>query len=415
MTVKSKKYSYVLSFGFLLLFVQQAYSFVYAVLHTAKSEDISVLKALKEFFDKDIRLSTVSLLMVIAALLVMFLSMVSNNRFLFFLGALLVTAEFGIYTYRWIHDNKSIKWSWGDMRITGLIYCCIITGLVLLFMLIGAFLLLRAANATGIFTILMRSSIILGILLSITLDVLPLLTKEWSAESWSDTIDRYQFPCDGFIAYIPMAFIVLLGAKWMDLRLDEAAAVKAAKTPAQPAAEPEQPAAPEPVQPVAAPEQPVAPAPVYTAPAETPAEAPAAAPVETPAEASVEAPAEVSAEASAETTAEAPVLVPAEEPEEPLPFAKYDDPAEVTEKAAEAVAEAADDLSVTEDEVNAFLNGTVKDVTDAAAETASTAAEAVAETTETAAETVAETAENAGEAAAEKAAESLTNVEEKLF
>lgn len=394
MTVKSKKYSYVLSFGFLLLFVQLAYSFVYDVLYTAKSEDISVLKALKEFFDKDIRLSTVSLLMVIAALLVLFLSMVSNNRFLFFLGALLVTAEFGIYTYRWIHDNKGIKWSWGDMRITGLIYCCIITGLVLLFMLIGAFLLLRAANATGIFTILMRSSIILGILLSITLDVLPLLTKEWSAESWSDTIDRYQFPCDGFIAYIPMAFIVLLGAKWMDLRLDEAAAVKAAKNPTQPEAAPEQPAAPEPV----------APAPVYTAPAETPAEAPVAAPVETPAEASVEAPAEVSAEASAETTAEAPAEVPAEEPEEPLPFAKYDDPAEVTEKAAtkaaDAAAEAADDLSVTEDEVNAFLNGTVKDVTDAAAETASTAAEAVTETTE---------------AAAETAAESLTNVEEKLF
>ncbi|MBR7000637.1 MAG: hypothetical protein IKI01_08565 [Lachnospiraceae bacterium] len=390
MTVKSKKYSYVLSFGFLLLFVQLAYSFVYAVLYTAKSEDISVLKALKEFFDKDIRLSTVSLLMVIAALLVLFLSMVSNNRFLFFLGALLVTAEFGIYTYRWIHDNKGIKWSWGDMRITGLIYCCIITGLVLLFMLIGAFLLLRAANATSIFTILMRSSIILGILLSITLDVLPLLTKEWSAESWSDTIDRYQFPCDGFIAYIPMAFIVLLGAKWMDLRLDEAAAVKAAKNPTQPEAAPEQPAAP----------APVAPAPVYTAPAETPAEAPVAAPVETPAEASVEAPAEVSAEASAETTAEAPAEVPAEEPEEPLPFAKYDDPAEATEEAAEAVAEAADDLSVTEDEVNAFLNGTVKDVTDAAAETASTAAEAVTETTE---------------AAAETAAESLTNVEEKLF
>ena len=394
MTVKSKKYSYVLSFGFLLLFVQLAYSFVYAVLYTAKSEDISVLKALKEFFDKDIRLSTVSLLMVIAALLVLFLSMVSNNRFLFFLGALLVTAEFGIYTYRWIHDNKGIKWSWGDMRITGLIYCCIITGLVLLFMLIGAFLLLRAANATGIFTILMRSSIILGILLSITLDVLPLLTKEWSAESWSDTIDRYQFPCDGFIAYIPMAFIVLLGAKWMDLRLDEAAAVKAAKNPTQPEAAPEQPAAPEPV----------APAPVYTAPAETPAETPVAAPVETPAEASVEAPAEVSAEASAETTAEAPAEVPAEEPEEPLPFAKYDDPAEVTEeaatKAADAAAEAADDLSVTEDEVNAFLNGTVKDVTDAAAETASTAAETVTETTE---------------AAAETAAESLTNVEEKLF
>ena len=318
--------------------------------------------------------------MVIAALLVLFLSMVSNNRFLFFLGALLVTAEFCIYTYRWIHDNKGIKWSWGDMRITGLIYCCIITGLVLLFMLIGAFLLLRAANATGIFTILMRSSIILGILLSITLDVLPLLTKEWSAESWSDTIGRYQFPCDGFIAYIPMAFIVLLGAKWMDLRLDEAAAVKAAKTPAQPAA------APEPS--VAAPEQPVVPASVN------------AAPVETPAEASVEVPAEVSAEASAETTAEAPAEVPAEEPEEPLPFAKYDDPAEVTEKAAEAVAEAADDLSVTEDEVNAFLNGTVKDVTDAAAETASTAAEAVTETTE---------------AAAETAAESLTNVEKKLF
>ena len=88
MTVKSKKYSYVLSFGFLLLFVQLAYSFVYAVLYTAKSEDISVLKALKEFFDKDIRLSTVSLLMVIAALLVLFLSMVSNNRFLFFLGTL---------------------------------------------------------------------------------------------------------------------------------------------------------------------------------------------------------------------------------------------------------------------------------------------------------------------------------------
>ena len=394
MTVKSKKYSYVLSFGFLLLFVQLAYSFVYAVLYTAKSEDISVLKALKEFFDKDIRLSTVSLLMVIAALLVLFLSMVSNNRFLFFLGALLVTAEFGIYTYRWIHDNKGIKWSWGDMRITGLIYCCIITGLVLLFMLIGAFLLLRAANATGIFTILMRSSIILGILLSITLDVLPLLTKEWSAESWSDTIDRYQFPCDGFIAYIPMAFIVLLGAKWMDLRLDEAAAVKAAKNPTQPEAAPEQPAAPEPV----------APAPVYTAPAETPAEAPVAAPVETPAEASVEAPAEVSAEASVETTAEAPAEVPAEEPEEPLPFAKYDDPAEVTEeaatKAADAAAEAADALNVTEDEVNAFLNGTVKDVTDAAAETASTAAEAVTETTE---------------AAAETAAESLTNVEEKLF
>ncbi|MBO7649538.1 MAG: hypothetical protein J6S79_02200 [Lachnospiraceae bacterium] len=394
MTVKSKKYSYVLSFGFLLLFVQLAYSFVYAVLHTAKSEDISVLKALREFFDKDIRLSTVSLLMVIAALLVLFLSMVSNNRFLFFLGALLVTAEFGIYTYRWIHDNKGIKWSWGDMRITGLIYCCIITGLVLLFMLIGAFLLLRAANATGIFTILMRSSIILGILLSITLDVLPLLTKEWSAESWSDTIDRYQFPCDGFIAYIPMAFIVLLGAKWMDLRLDEAAAVKAAKNPTQPEAAPEQPAAPEPV----------APAPVYTAPAETPAEAPVAAPVETPAEASVEAPAEVSAEASAETTAEAPAEVPAEEPEEPLPFAKYDDPAEVTEeaatKAADAAAEAADALNVTEEEVNAFLNGTVKDVTDAAAETASTAAEAVTETTE---------------AAAETAAESLTNVEEKLF
>ena len=394
MTVKSKKYSYVLSFGFLLLFVQLAYSFVYAVLYTAKSEDISVLKALKEFFDKDIRLSTVSLLMVIAALLVLFLSMVSNNRFLFFLGALLVTAEFGIYTYRWIHDNKDIKWSWGDMRITGLIYCCIITGLVLLFMLIGAFLLLRAANATGIFTILMRSSIILGILLSITLDVLPLLTKEWSAESWSDTIDRYQFPCDGFIAYIPMAFIVLLGAKWMDLRLDEAAAVKAAKNPTQPEAAPEQPAAPEPV----------APAPVYTAPAETPAEAPVAAPVETPAEASVEAPAEVSAEASAETTAEAPAEVPAEEPEEPLPFAKYDDPAEVTEeaatKAADAAAEAADALNVTEDEVNAFLNGTVKDVTDAAAETASTAAEVVTETTE---------------AAAETAAESLTNVEEKLF
>lgn len=397
MTVKSKKYSYVLSFGFLLLFVQQAYSFVYAVLYTAKSEDISVLKALKEFFDKDIRLSTVSLLMVIAALLVLFLSMVSNNRFLFFLGALLVTAEFGIYTYRWVHDNKGIKWSWGDMRITGLIYCCIITGLVLLFMLIGAFLLLRAANATGIFTILMRSSIILGILLSITLDVLPLLTKEWSAESWSDTIDRYQFPCDGFIAYIPMAFIVLLGAKWMDLRLDEAAAVKAAKNPTQPEAAPEQPAA-EPVQP-AAPE-PVAPAPVYTAPVETPAEAPVAAPVETPAEASVEAPAEVSAEASAETTAEAPAEVPAEEPEEPLPFAKYDDPAEVTEEAAEAAAEAADALNVTEEEVNAFLNGTVKDVTDAAAETASTAAEAVTETTE---------------AAAETAAESLTNVEEKLF
>ncbi len=402
MTVKSKKYSYVLSFGFLLLFVQLAYSFVYAVLHTAKSEDISVLKALKEFFDKDIRLSTVSLLMVIAALLVLFLSMVSNNRFLFFLGALLVTAEFGIYTYRWIHDNKGIKWSWGDMRITGLIYCCIITGLVLLFMLIGAFLLLRAANATGIFTILMRSSIILGILLSITLDVLPLLTKEWSAESWSDTIDRYQFPCDGFIAYIPMAFIVLLGAKWMDLRLDEAAAVKAAKAPAQPEAAPEQPAAPEPVQPAAAPEQPVAPASVN------------AAPVEIPAEASVEAPAEVSAEASAETTAEAPVLVPAEEPEEPLPFAKYDDPAEATEeaatKAADAAAEAADDLSVTEEEVNAFLNGTVKDVTDAAAETASTAAEAVTETTEAAAETVADATETA-----EKAAESLTNVEEKLF
>lgn len=394
MTVKSKKYSYVLSFGFLLLFVQLAYSFVYDVLYTAKSEDISVLKALKEFFDKDIRLSTVSLLMVIAALLVLFLSMVSNNRFLFFLGALLVTAEFGIYTYRWIHDNKGIKWSWGDMRITGLIYCCIITGLVLLFMLIGAFLLLRAANATGIFTILMRSSIILGILLSITLDVLPLLTKEWSAESWSDTIDRYQFPCDGFIAYIPMAFIVLLGAKWMDLRLDEAAAVKAAKNPTQPEAAPEQPAAPEPV----------APAPVYTAPAETPAEAPVAAPVETPAEASVEAPAEVSAEASAETTAEAPAEVPAEEPEEPLPFAKYDDPAEVTEKAAtkaaDAAAEAADALNVTEEEVNAFLNGTVKDVTDAAAETASTAAGAVTETTE---------------AAAETAAESLTNVEEKLF
>lgn len=395
MTVKSKKYSYVLSFGFLLLFVQLAYSFVYAVLYTAKSEDISVLKALKEFFDKDIRLSTVSLLMVIAALLVLFLSMVSNNRFLFFLGALLVTAEFGIYTYRWIHDNKGIKWSWGDMRITGLIYCCIITGLVLLFMLIGAFLLLRAANATGIFTILMRSSIILGILLSITLDVLPLLTKEWSAESWSDTIDRYQFPCDGFIAYIPMAFIVLLGAKWMDLRLDEAAAVKAAKNPTQPEAAPEQPAAPEPV----------APAPVYTAPAETPAEAPVAAPVETPAEASVEAPAEVSAEASAETTAEAPAEVPAEEPEEPLPFAKYDDPAEVTEKAAAKAADAAADaLNVTEEEVNAFLNGTVKDVTDAAAETASTAAEAVTETTEAAAETVAETA-----------AESLSNVEEKLF
>ena len=394
MTVKSKKYSYVLSFGFLLLFVQLAYSFVYDVLYTAKSEDISVLKALKEFFDKDIRLSTVSLLMVIAALLVLFLSMVSNNRFLFFLGALLVTAEFGIYTYRWIHDNKGIKWSWGDMRITGLIYCCIITGLVLLFMLIGAFLLLRAANATGIFTILMRSSIILGILLSITLDVLPLLTKEWSAESWSDTIDRYQFPCDGFIAYIPMAFIVLLGAKWMDLRLDEAAAVKAAKNPTQPEAAPEQPAAPEPV----------APAPVYTAPAETPAEAPVAAPVETPAEASVEAPAEVLAEASAETTAEAPAEVPAEEPEEPLPFAKYDDPAEVTEKAAtkaaDAAAEAADALNVTEEEVNAFLNGTVKDVTDAAAETASTAAGAVTETTE---------------AAAETAAESLTNVEEKLF
>ncbi len=394
MTVKSKKYSYVLSFGFLLLFVQLAYSFVYAVLYTAKSEDISVLKALKEFFDKDIRLSTVSLLMVIAALLVLFLSMVSNNRFLFFLGALLVTAEFGIYTYRWIHDNKGIKWSWGDMRITGLIYCCIITGLVLLFMLIGAFLLLRAANATGIFTILMRSSIILGILLSITLDVLPLLTKEWSAESWSDTIDRYQFPCDGFIAYIPMAFIVLLGAKWMDLRLDEAAAVKAAKNPTQPEAAPEQPAAPEPV----------APAPVYTAPAETPAETPVAAPVETPAEASVEAPAEVSAEASAETTAEAPVLVPAEEPEEPLPFAKYDDPAEATEeaaaKAADAAAEADDALNVTEDEVNAFLNGTVKDVTDAASETAEAAAEAVTETTE---------------AAAETAAESLTNVEEKLF
>ena len=394
MTVKSKKYSYVLSFGFLLLFVQLAYSFVYAVLYTAKSEDISVLKALKEFFDKDIRLSTVSLLMVIAALLVLFLSMVSNNRFLFFLGALLVTAEFGIYTYRWIHDNKGIKWSWGDMRITGLIYCCIITGLVLLFMLIGAFLLLRAANATGIFTILMRSSIILGILLSITLDVLPLLTKEWSAESWSDTIDRYQFPCDGFIAYIPMAFIVLLGAKWMDLRLDEAAAVKAAKNPTQPAAAPEQPAAPEPV----------APAPVYTAPAETPAEAPVAAPVETPAEASVEAPAEVSAEASVETTAEAPAEVPAEEPEEPLPFAKYDDPAEVTEeaatKAADAASDADDALNVTEEEVNAFLNGTVKDVTDAAAETASTAAEAVTETTE---------------AAAETAAESLTNVEEKLF
>lgn len=394
MTVKSKKYSYVLSFGFLLLFVQLAYSFVYAVLYTAKSEDISVLKALKEFFDKDIRLSTVSLLMVIAALLVLFLSMVSNNRFLFFLGALLVTAEFGIYTYRWIHDNKGIKWSWGDTRITGLIYCCIITGLVLLFMLIGAFLLLRAANATGIFTILMRSSIILGILLSITLDVLPLLTKEWSAESWSDTIDRYQFPCDGFIAYIPMAFIVLLGAKWMDLRLDEAAAVKAAKNPAQPAAAPEQPAAPEPV----------APAPVYTAPAETPAEAPVAAPVETPAEASVEAPAEVSAEASVETTAEAPAEVPAEEPEEPLPFAKYDDPAEVTEeaatKAADAASDADDALNVTEEEVNAFLNGTVKDVTDAAAETASTAAEAVTETTE---------------AAAETAAESLTNVEEKLF
>ena len=398
MTVKSKKYSYVLSFGFLLLFVQLAYSFVYAVLYTAKSEDISVLKALKEFFDKDIRLSTVSLLMVIAALLVLFLSMVSNNRFLFFLGALLVTAEFGIYTYRWIHDNKGIKWSWGDTRITGLIYCCIITGLVLLFMLIGAFLLLRAANATGIFTILMRSSIILGILLSITLDVLPLLTKEWSAESWSDTIDRYQFPCDGFIAYIPMAFIVLLGAKWMDLRLDEAAAVKAAKNPAQPAAAPEQPAAPEPV----------APAPVYTAPAETPAEAPVAAPVETPAEASVEAPAEVSAEASVETTAEAPAEVPAEEPEEPLPFAKYDDPAEVTEeaatKAADAASDADDALNVTEEEVNAFLNGTVKDVTDAAAETASTAAEAVTETTEAAAETVAETA-----------AESLSNVEEKLF
>ena len=394
MTVKSKKYSYVLSFGFLLLFVQLAYSFVYAVLYTAKSEDISVLKALKEFFDKDIRLSTVSLLMVIAALLVLFLSMVSNNRFLFFLGALLVTAEFGIYTYRWIHDNKGIKWSWGDMRITGLIYCCIITGLVLLFMLIGAFLLLRAANATGIFTILMRSSIILGILLSITLDVLPLLTKEWSAESWSDTIDRYQFPCDGFIAYIPMAFIVLLGAKWMDLRLDEAAAVKAAKNPTQPEAAPEQPAAPEPV----------APAPVYTAPAETPAEAPVAAPVETPAEASVEAPAEVSAEASVETTAEAPAEVPAEEPEEPLPFAKYDDPAEVTEeaatKAADAASDADDALNVTEEEVNAFLNGTVKDVTDAAAETASTAAEAVTETTE---------------AAAETAAESLTNVEEKLF
>jgi hypothetical protein len=400
MTVKSKKYSYVLSFGFLLLFVQLAYSFVYAVLYTAKSEDISVLKALKEFFDKDIRLSTVSLLMVIAALLVLFLSMVSNNRFLFFLGALLVTAEFGIYTYRWIHDNKGIKWSWGDMRITGLIYCCIITGLVLLFMLIGAFLLLRAANATGIFTILMRSSIILGILLSITLDVLPLLTKEWSAESWSDTIDRYQFPCDGFIAYIPMAFIVLLGAKWMDLRLDEAAAVKAAKNPTQPEAAPEQPAAPEPEPSVAAPEQPVVPASVNAAPEETPAEAPVAAPVE----ASVEAPAEVSAEASAETTAEAPAEVPAEEPEEPLPFAKYDDPAEVTEKAAEAVAEAADDLNVTEDEVNAFLNGTVKDVTDAAAETASTAAEAVTETTEAAAETVAETA-----------AESLSNVEEKLF
>ena len=339
--------------------------------------------------------------MVIAALLVMFLSMVSNNRFLFFLGALLVTAEFGIYTYRWIHDNKGIKWSWGDMRITGLIYCCIITGLVLLFMLIGAFLLLRAANATGIFTILMRSSIILGILLSITLDVLPLLTKEWSAESWSDTIDRYQFPCDGFIAYIPMAFIVLLGAKWMDLRLDEAAAVKAAKNPTQPEAAPEQPAA-EPEQP-AAPE-PVAPAPVYTAPAETPAEAPVAAPVETPAEASVEAPAEVSAEASVETTAEAPAEVPAEEPEEPLPFAKYDDPAEVTEeaatKAADAASDADDALNVTEEEVNAFLNGTVKDVTDAAAETASTAAEAVTETTE---------------AAAETAAESLTNVEEKLF
>lgn len=389
MTAKSKKYSYVLSFGFLLLFVQLAYSFVYAVLYTAKSEDISVLKALKEFFDKDIRLSTVSLLMVVAALLVLFLSMVSNNRFLFFLGALLVTAEFGIYTYRWIHDNKGIKWSWGDMRITGLIYCCIITGLVLLFMLIGAFLLLRAANATGIFTILMRSSIILGILLSITLDVLPLLTKEWSAESWSDTIDRYQFPCDGFIAYIPMAFIVLLGAKWMDLRLDEAAAVKAAKTPAQPEA---------------APDQPVAPVPVYTAPAETPDEAPVAAPVETPAEASVEAPAEVSAEASAETTAEAPAEVPAEEPEEPLPFAKYDDPAEATEeaatKAADAAAEAADALNVTEEEVNAFLNGTVNDVTDATAETASTAVGAVTETTE---------------AAAETAAESLTNVEEKLF
>ena len=327
--------------------------------------------------------------MVVAALLVLFLSMVSNNRFLFFLGALLVTAEFGIYTYRWIHDNKGIKWSWGDMRITGLIYCCIITGLVLLFMLIGAFLLLRAANATGIFTILMRSSIILGILLSITLDVLPLLTKEWSAESWSDTIDRYQFPCDGFIAYIPMAFIVLLGAKWMDLRLDEAAAVKAAKTPAQPEA---------------APDQPVAPVPVYTAPAETPDEAPVAAPVETPAEASVEAPAEVSAEASAETTAEAPAEVPAEEPEEPLPFAKYDDPAEATEeaatKAADAAAEAADALNVTEEEVNAFLNGTVNDVTDATAETASTAVGAVTETTE---------------AAAETAAESLTNVEEKLF
>ncbi len=392
MTVKSKKYSYVLSFGFLLLFVQLAYSFVYAVLYTAKSEDISVLKALREFFDKDIRLSTVSLLMVIAALLVLFLSMVSNNRFLFFLGALLVTAEFGIYTYRWIHDNKGIKWSWGDMRITGLIYCSTITGLVLLFMLIGAFLLLRAANATGIFTILMRSSIILGILLSITLDVLPLLTKEWSAESWSDTIDRYQFPCDGFIAYIPMAFIVLLGAKWMDLRLDEAAAVKAAKNPTQPEAAPVQPAAPE---------QPVVPASVNTAPAETPAEAPVAALVE----ASVEAPAEVSAEASAETTAEAPAEVPAEEPEEPLPFAKYDDPAEATEEAAAKAADAAADaLNVTEDEVNAFLNGTVKDVTDAAAETASTAAEAVTETTEAAAETVAETA-----------AESLSNVEEKLF
>jgi len=36
MTAKSKKYSYVLSFGFLLLFVQLAYSFVYAVLYTGK-------------------------------------------------------------------------------------------------------------------------------------------------------------------------------------------------------------------------------------------------------------------------------------------------------------------------------------------------------------------------------------------